>query len=154
MKITAATILTVFEDMGLRSTRPRRLIADHLATLAGHGADFATDELWHDLQAADPHIGRATVFRAVDVLVERGVLARITFPDGSHCYRVCGPQAHHHHATCVRCRRVIEVSACLPQDMLRAIERATNFAVEGHSVELFGRCEDCRVADADPGKAL
>lgn len=145
MSVTSATILQTFEQMGLRTTRPRRLIAERLAELACSSGDFATDDLWHELQQVDPQIGRATVFRAVDLLVEQGLLDRVTFPDGSHRYRVCGAE-HHHHVICTRCHRAVEVAACLPDEALAAIAAATDFTVQGHSVEIFGLCPQCQHA--------
>lgn len=142
--MTAETILALYEREGLRSTRPRRLIAERLAELAAQGDDFATDELWRDLQQQDPGLGRATVFRAVDVLAERGVLDRVSFADGTHRYRVCDPHIHHHHMTCIQCRRIVDVPACLSSDVLARIERETDFAIEGHAIELYGRCPSCR----------
>ena len=148
--ITPETILEAFEEQGLRHTRPRRLIALRLAELAAGGEDFATDDLWHTLQREDPSLGRATVFRAVDILVERGILDRVAFADGSHRYRVCS-ERHHHHLTCTRCHRIVEVDACLPGAILAAIAERAGFAVEGHTIEIFGRCAACRAEpNAEP----
>ena len=144
MAITTDDILSVFEQMGLRNTRPRRLIAEKLAALASAERGFSTDDLWLELKFDDPELGRSTVFRAVDLLTEQGILDRVAFADGTHRYRVCGGGAHHHHITCVQCHRVVEVEACLGDEALQAIERSTDFALEGHSLELFGRCHDCR----------
>jgi Fe2+ or Zn2+ uptake regulation protein len=146
--VTAETILAAFAARGLRNTRPRRLIAEKLAHLAAIGHEFATDELWHTLQQVDPQVGRATVFRAVDVLVDQGVLDRLTFADGIRRYRVCGGGAHHHHLTCTQCHRVVEVDACLPPETLAAVAQHTDFLLEGHAVELYGRCAACREAVA------
>lgn len=143
MPITAESIFTIFNEEGLRSTRPRRLIAEHLAALAASGAVFTLEDLWHDLQQLDPQVGRATVYRAVELLTEHGVLDRVEFPDGSHRYRVCGT-SHHHHLTCTRCHQVVEVATCLPVEQFAAIASQNNFALEGHSLELFGRCARCR----------
>ncbi len=33
---------------------------------------------------------------------------------------------------------------CLAPESLSAVERNTDFALEGHRLELFGRCADCR----------
>ena len=148
--VTSEAILEAFEEQGLRHTRPRRLIAQRLAELAADGAEFATDDLWRALQQDDATLGRATVYRAVDVLVERGILDRVAFADGSHCYRVCGGERHHHHLTCTHCHRIIEVDACLPHAVLSAIAARADFAVEGHTIEIFGRCAACREA-LDPG---
>jgi Fur family transcriptional regulator, ferric uptake regulator len=145
--ITVDRILALFETMGLSRTRPRRHIAERLAALAASGSDFTADGLWHDLQESEPHVGRATVYRAVDVLLGQGLLDRVAFANGTHRYRLCGG-AHHHHVTCTRCHRVVEVDACLPPEVLSAIERNTDFALDGHALELFGRCAECRTDGA------
>jgi Fe2+ or Zn2+ uptake regulation protein len=142
--VTADDILAIFERAGLRNTRPRRVIAERLAALASSGADFATDDLWRDLHQTDEHLGRATVYRTVDALMEHGVLDRVEFADGTHHYRVCGAENHHHHLICTDCHRIVAVDACLPAEVLAAIETRTDFRLEGHSLELFGRCADCR----------
>ena len=92
---------------------------------------------------AESRLGRATVYRVVEKLVTMGLLDRIEFADGTHHYRVCGDR-HHHHLTCTQCHRVVEVDVCLPEDQFTAIGHETNFAIEGHSLTLFGRCENCR----------
>ena len=151
VSVTVNSILGAFEEMGLSKTRQRRLIAEELAALSLRQHDFATDELWHALQHTQPGeapVGRATVFRAVEVLVERGILDRVLFADGTHRYRLCSEQTHHHHLTCTHCHRVVEVAACLPPAVLDMIARACDFDLEGHAVELFGRCAQCRATTA------
>ncbi|GCF08721.1 Fur family transcriptional regulator [Dictyobacter arantiisoli] len=136
-------ILAAFEEMSQRNTRPRRLIAERLVELAQKGDDFTTDDLWQELRAIEPTIGRATVFRSIEKLVDQSLLDRIEFADGSHHYRVCGG-THHHHLTCTKCHRVVEVHLCLPAEQLHAIGDQTNFQIEGHALSLFGRCQNCR----------
>ena len=143
MATTAAAIQGAFERHGLRNTRPRRLIADRLASLAALENDFTAEELWHDVRRLDPQVGRATVFRAVETLREQGILDRVVFADGTHRYRLCSDQ-HHHHVICTECRRVVEVDACLSVSAFATIAEQTGFALEGHSLELFGRCGACR----------
>lgn len=139
----AGSILALLEDLGVRATRPRRLIAERMAELAARGADFATEDLWKELQGDDPGIGRATVYRTVELLQREGLLDRVPFADGTHRYRLCGA-GHHHHISCVECQRVVEIDACLPPDLVAQVAGATGFAIEGHSLEIFGRCSSCR----------
>jgi len=142
--ILADKIRAAFDEVSQRHTRPRKLIADRLVELADSGANFTIDELWQEIRELDPRLGRATVYRSVEKLVTMGLLDRVEFADGTHHYRVCG-ENHHHHLTCTQCHRVVEVDACLPVDQLKAIGHITNFDIEGHSITLFGRCESCRV---------
>ncbi len=127
----------------MHQTRPRRLIAERLAQYATDGADFATDELWHVMQREDPRLGRATVYRLVETLAGMGLLDRISFADGTHRYRVCSEE-HHHHLTCVQCHQVVEVPLCLPDEQFASISEQTGFTIEGHALEVFGRCPRCQ----------
>jgi len=141
--VSVEKIYAAFDEMSQRNTRPRRLIAERLTELAASGVDFTTDDLWHDVRKVEPSLGRATVFRALEKLVELGMLDRIDFADGTHHYRVCSDR-HHHHLTCTRCHRVVEIDLCLPSEQLAAIQNQTHFNIEGHSLTLFGQCEHCR----------
>ncbi len=143
VKVLAEKIYAAFDEVSQRNTRPRRLIAERLIAMEKSGADFTIDDLWQAMRADEPRLGRATVYRAVEKLVAMGLLGRIDFADGTHHYRVCGDR-HHHHLTCSRCHRVEEVDICLPEDQFTAIGNQTDFAIEGHSLTLFGRCKDCR----------
>ena len=154
MSVKAETILTAFAKLGLSITRPRRLIAERLAQHAASAIDFATDDFWHELQQSDPGVGRATVYRAVEVLAQQGILDRVEFADGTHRYRVCGTDSHHHHVTCTQCRRVVEIETCLPMDAFAAIMAKTDFTLEGHALELFGRCPNCRSGEASEAERV
>jgi len=136
-------IRSAFEDEGRRKTQPRQRIADRLVELAASGQDFSVEQLWHDLQKIDPSFGRATVFRAVEMLVDLGLLNRIEFSDGSHTYRACGDN-HHHHLTCTKCHRIVDVDVCVPEAQLADIGQRNDFEIAGHSLVLYGLCADCR----------
>ena len=140
----AEKIYAAFDEVSQRSTRPRKLIADRLIELADSGADFTVEDLWQELRQAEPRIGRATVYRAVEKLVTRGLLARIEFADGTHHYRVCGGNEHHHHLTCTQCHRVVDIDLCLPAAQLATIGKQEDFVIEGHALTLFGRCKNCQ----------
>jgi Fe2+ or Zn2+ uptake regulation protein len=146
--VTAGSILDAFNTAGLRNTRPRRLIADRLADYAGDQADFATEELWHELLQVDPQLGRATLFRAVDVLVDLGLLDRIELGDGTRRYRVC-TSGHHHHLICTRCHAIEEVDVCLPERALADAASRSGFRVDRHTLDLYGRCASCQTAGDD-----
>jgi Fe2+ or Zn2+ uptake regulation protein len=141
--VTNDRFLSAFEAAGMRRTRPRRLMAALLAAHAAAGTDFAIDQLWQEVQQRKLGLGRATIYRLVEALVQLGVLDRVIFADGTHRYRVCGAP-HHHHLTCEQCHQIVELPLCLPDGQLAAIARQTGFDITGHALEVFGRCPDCR----------
>jgi len=136
-------IRAAIEEKGQRQTHAKSQIANRLAELAEQGGDFTVEGLWRDLRQVSPHIGRATVFRAVEMLVDLGLLNRIDFSDGSHTYRACGND-HHHHLTCVQCHRVVDIDVCISQEQIDQIGKQNDFLIEGHTLTLFGLCSECR----------
>ncbi|GHO72492.1 hypothetical protein KSD_02630 [Ktedonobacter sp. SOSP1-85] len=139
----AKNIETAFDRAGQRITRPRRLIAEHLAELGSRGTDFSIDDLWQDLRRQDPHFGRATLYRSIEVLVNQGLLDRIVYADGTHRYHVCHDTTHYH-PTCVQCRRFVEVDLDVSMEQFASACHQTDFSLEGLALTLFGRCAQCR----------
>jgi Fur family transcriptional regulator, ferric uptake regulator len=128
---------------GRRTTPARaRVVA---ATLRRH-APFTADELVREV--ARSGVGRATVFRTLDLLVAIGALARVHGVEaGGRCarYTPCAP-AHHHHLVCRSCGRVEEIDLAGLDSRLAGIARARGFAALGHTVEIAGICAPCREA--------
>ena len=146
MMITTETILDAFKQKGLRVTEPRRTLALLLVETAG--SEFTAEQLWDMALARDPDVGRATVFRAIEVLQELHLLHRVEFADGSHRFRFCHEAGqHHHHITCSVCGSVSEIDTCLSEEQLAAIEKLAGFVIEGHRLEFFGRCARCRLCE-------
>ncbi len=143
-----AEILEQLDKEGYRLTGPRRLV---LEEVAGRDAPFTSADLWASVQRSAPSVGRATVFRTLDLLTKLGVVQRI-HEDASggrcHAYIVCD-QSHHHHLICSGCGSVADFHEDRTLDALvREIERRTDFKVEGHRLELVGQCAECRSAES------
>jgi ABC-type phosphate transport system ATPase subunit len=47
---------------------------------------------------------------------------------------------------------VVEFSDCQVERLIKTLARRTRFVIEEHSIELYGRCPDCRQA-LDHGSA-
>ncbi len=77
------------------------------------------------------------------MLVSVGLLNRIDFSDGSHTYRACGDE-HHHHLTCIQCHRVVDIDVCIPSEQFEQIGKQNDFLIAGHSLTLFGLCSECQ----------
>jgi Fur family transcriptional regulator, ferric uptake regulator len=141
---TESKIASAFAKLGQRNTEQRRIIFEKLMELEHTGEAFSTENFWQELRKTNPRIGRATIFRLIEKLEELEVLERINFADGSHCFRICSCEGHHHHLTCTECRRIIELDYCIPEEQISAIQKQANFEIDGHSLTFFGRCEDCQ----------
>ncbi|MGP1675475.1 MAG: Fur family transcriptional regulator [Candidatus Limnocylindrales bacterium] len=129
---------------GYRVTGPRRIVADLIAEHDGH---FTAAEL--ETAARDRRLGisRATLFRALDLLTELGVVERLDLPTGEHAYVPCA-KAHHHHVICSRCGRATDVEDCGVAEAVAEIARRSGYRIDTHRLELFGLCRHCRAKTA------
>ena len=93
---------------GYSITEPRRAVAEMVAERDSH---FTAPELVLEAKRRRLGVGRATVFRALEVFEELGLVERLDLPSGEHAYVVCEP-AHHHHVVCQRCGRGTDVEDC------------------------------------------
>ena len=120
------------------------MIAKGLIRLGQSGAAFSAEDLLKRLRRTSPRIGRATVYRSIEKLVRMKVLDRIEFADGTHSFRLCESDRHHHHLACNKCHRVIELDFCLESGQIAAIGKETSFEIDDHSITLFGLCRECK----------
>ena len=141
---TESRIAGFFNIMGQRNTEQRRIIFEKLIELERTRKAFSVENFWQELRKTNPRIGRATIFRLIEKLEKLKVLDRIDFADGTHCFRICSCDGHHHHLTCTECHRIIELESCILEEQIMAIEKQANFEINGHSLTFFGRCQDCK----------
>lgn len=124
------------EDIGFRSTAPRRAV---LTAIEGATGPFSVEELLEEI----PSVGRATVFRTVKLLQELDLVCRVPLEDGGVRYRL-SEGGHHHHLVCRNCGSVTEFADLEIDARINEQARAHGFALQGHSLELYGLCRVCR----------
>jgi Fe2+ or Zn2+ uptake regulation protein len=128
-------------EAGVRCTEPRRAVAELISGRDGH---ITARELVDDAAERRLGIGRATVFRALELFADLGLVERLDLPSGEHAYVACEPDQHHHHVVCARCGRSTEVEDCGMSEVAREVARRTGYRIDRHRLELFGVCPDCR----------
>jgi Fur family transcriptional regulator, ferric uptake regulator len=125
----------------MRETAPRRAIATLIADRQGH---FTAAELLADAKRRNVKIGRATIFRTLDLLAEQGALERLDLPTGEHAYVACAPKEHHHHVVCRVCGASVEVPDSGLQSVVLNIGVQSRYRIDSHRLELYGTCPDCQ----------
>lgn len=95
-----------------------------------------------ELCLALPDVGRATVFRTVKLLQELEIVCRVPLEDGTVRYQIA-EGGHHHHLVCRVCGSVTEFADTALDRRIDGQAEAAGFALEGHSVELYGVCGRC-----------
>ena len=134
-----AQLRSLLEGAAYKVTAPRELV---LALLAGRDGAFTASELIEELAGSAPEVGRATVFRTLDLLIGLGAAERVRLPGGQEGYVLCG-LPHHHHVVCSSCGAVGEVDDGALETAIASAVRETGFALQAHALELSGLCPPC-----------
>ena len=140
-------IVQALDSAGYRLTAPRLAVAGLIAEYDGH---FTASELESAARQRRLDIGRATLFRALDLFTELQVVERLDLPSGEHAYVPCAP-AHHHHVICSRCGRTARVENCGLGEVVGEVARRSGYQIQSHRLELFGLCRHCQVKGAKDG---
>lgn len=128
-------------DAGYKLTNARLTVLSALEAGDGH---ITSSELLEQVGALDSRIGRASVFRTLD-LFTRLSLIRPTYIGGSVAPTyVLMPNGHHHHLICMNCNRVIEFEDCGLDTLTHQLERRFDFQITGHLLEVYGLCTVCK----------
>ena len=105
---------------------------------------LSAQEIFDELRRARRPVGIASVYRALEVLVDLRLVKRVDAGDGlSRFERAPVDGDHHHHLVCRDCGKV---EAFTDSRLERAIDRIASglgYAVEEHEVVLTGACADC-----------
>lgn len=88
-------------------------------------------------------IGPATVYRTVKTLQKLGRLHWVHEKNGEHRF-VARYASHSHMLACRSCGLVVEFESCNLTLLEKLLELETGFRIEGHELELYGLCPECR----------
>ncbi len=112
--------------------------------LAGQSCALSAVEIEESLRAKGRPTGRASIYRVLELLVDRGLVERLAVGDGQARFEAIDPSGeHHHHLVCDQCGRLVAFD---DPGLERAIGRLSDrlgVRVESHDVLLRGACERC-----------
>ncbi|GAB4547626.1 MAG: Fur family transcriptional regulator [Anaerolineae bacterium] len=131
---------------GYKLTVPRLTILEVLESSDGH---ITASELLSQVEARDPSIGRASVFRTLELMIKLGIVWT-SVQGGSTVHYMMMPGGHHHHIICTQCGRRIEFQDCGLSNLIGTLETEYGVKIEGHLLEMYGMCAECRNAPRIP----
>ena len=131
----------VLSEHGHRAGGARTAVVE---ALGRRGGCVDADELVDVLRRGGRRIGVASVYRALALLAELGVLQRVPMA-GSARYELVGPGGdHHHHLVCDDCGATAAFEDQALERAIGRLSRRTAYAVQAHDVTLHGTCPDCQ----------
>ncbi len=122
-------------------TAQREQVAEVIFGATGH---LSADDIERALRSRGAQVGKATVYRTLDLLAQSGMIAPRDFGEGFRRYERARGRAHHEHLICVRCGTVIEFVNERLERMKALIAEEYGFRHHHHRLEIFGTCPECQ----------
>jgi Fur family peroxide stress response transcriptional regulator len=126
------------QSKGFRLTPHREAVHAYLARVDYHPT---AEEVYLAVKAQGSRLSLATVYNALEALVEAGLASKLAFGDGSARYDIRTDQ--HDHIHCLGCGLLRDLPPRLRRDSLGDVPEA-GFQVTGYRLELLGYCAACR----------
>jgi len=125
-------------------TQQRGAIAE---VIFGSEEHLSVDEIEQRLRERGERIGKATVYRTLDLLVRSHLVAEHDFGEGFKRYEHrLSRQPEHEHLICLGCERVIEFRSHEVRAVQDRVIAEFGFRPTRHRLELYGLCAACHEA--------
>jgi len=133
--------LSVLAEHGHRSGGARSAVVEHLGR---EGGCLTAEEVATGLRQEGRQAGSASVYRALNLLSDLGLLHRAALGDAPIRYDLVDPGTeHHHHLVCERCGRTVMFADANLEAAIDAVSERVGYVVDSHDVTLRGPCGDC-----------
>ena len=125
-----------------RLTRERSIIVEEVFARHEH---FDADALVARVATnkGGRRVSRATVYRALKLLEEAGLLRKVARPTGSEVYEHDYGYPQHDHLICSKCGQLIEFTNEAISVVVDQVCGQHGFNKRGHRLEVYGVCSKC-----------
>lgn len=128
--------------MKAQRTRSQERIVHILKSL---NRPISAQDLYLELKNREQPLGLATVYRALEALKLEGAIQARTLATGESLYSLIHQDQHH--LTCVNCGESLPIDECPVHDLETRLEKFHQFRVYYHTLEFFGLCRMCQLAE-------
>ena len=107
---------------------------------------FTAGEIEAGLAERGEKLGKATVYRRLERLVDEGLVRRFVSDDSRvSCYQFAGGEEckNHYHLKCLRCGELLHVECAYLDEMSEHVSEHHGFKVDVQKITLCGVCEKC-----------
>ena len=134
-------------EQGLPVTRQREIVADAVFSSGDH---LSVDDIESQVRAAGERIGKATIYRTLDLLVKSNLVGEHDFGEGFKRYEHrLSREPIHDHLICLNCGTVIEFQHSGVRRIEALVTAEHGFKPTRHKLEIYGLCSPCHRAGVE-----
>ncbi|MBW8866859.1 MAG: transcriptional repressor [Acidobacteria bacterium] len=130
---------------GKRSLKRDKIVEVFLRQEGHTSADDLFERIRHEASG----IGRATVYRTLQWMVEAGIARKVDFGEGRSRYEPSYRHPRHFHLICNTCHSSSEFLSSDVESLMEEIAGARKFTATQSVVQIYGTCEACRTGAAE-----
>ncbi len=134
------TFVDFLKGSGSKLTPQRLRIAETVFDTHRH---FTAEDLYALVKKREPLVGRVTVYRTLEHLVQSGLVEELSIKKGVATYEHVIGHAHHDHLICTRCGSLQELRSARLEKVKHEEAEAAGWAPQSHSLKVYGLCPDC-----------
>lgn len=130
----------ICQEYGLRFTDSRKEVFEKI--IANHAPTKAYDIL-DELQKDNKNVKAPIVYRALDFLMENGLIHRL---HSFNSYVKCSHPKKHNHCYFMICNKCNSIEECCSLNLSKDIEKigkSKQFKIENVAIEIEGTCFEC-----------
>jgi Fur family ferric uptake transcriptional regulator len=144
-KITRPSLMKELRARGVRMTDQRRLLVGIIQDARRHLDAAALLEI---ARKQDPGIDRATVYRTIALLKDRGLIDELDLMhiEGEKHYYEAKTNRDHSHMACFKCGAIVEYTSASFEKLKREMADQIEFQIRVVRLEVGGFCKRCRKA--------
>ena len=133
--------LSSLRPAGSKHSSKRDRILNIFVRQEGH---LSADELYDLVRREDKGLGRATVYRTLQWMVDAGVARKVNFGEGRSRFEPAYRHPRHFHLICTTCHRSSEFLSSDVENLVEEVASARKFESAQTVIQVYGTCEDCR----------
>lgn len=135
----AKSYLDRLRTAGYKITPPRLAV---LQVIEQDGEHLNPTEILKRAQAIYPAVGRATVYRTLELLTQLQIVRPIYVGESGPTY--IRAEGGHHHLVCAQCQKIVDFDQCVADQMVQELSERFGFTIQSHLLEFYGVCAACR----------
>ena len=132
---------TFLGEKGLRLTKERIAVLREVFSFHDH---FDPEYLYLRIKGSGSKASRASVYRTLNLLVESGLVEKISRTEKGNVYEHTYGHTHHDHMICEGCGSIIEFYSEKLENLQKEICRGNGFDGKSHTLEIRGYCTECK----------
>jgi Fur family ferric uptake transcriptional regulator len=106
---------------------------------------LSVDDLADQLRGRGEHVGKATIYRTLNLLVEADLAHELDFGEGFKRYEHQAGEARYDHLICTGCGKVERFTVASLDDLQAEIASGMGYAVQSRRLKIYGLCSDCQL---------